>query len=131
MEMIDMDEQNNGYHVLVVDDEYCVRDILSYAIEEAGFHVITAENGLDALSKYDAKNTKLVFSDGMMPQMDGLELYKNLKKINPNIEFYLVTGMFENAKVQELNQNGVKIISKPFIAGDLVNIVRSSFEKQP
>jgi CheY-like chemotaxis protein len=71
--------------ILVVDDERFIVRLLQVELERAGFEVVSAEDGKDALVKVDAENPDLVFLDVMMPYwetMDGFAVLKNLR-MNP------------------------------------------------
>ena len=59
--------------ILVVDDEYLIADILSFALEDEGFMVVTACNGRKGLEVLDRERPALIITDFMMPVMDGLE----------------------------------------------------------
>ncbi|MBA1195806.1 response regulator [Pseudomonas plecoglossicida] len=59
--------------ILVVDDEYLIADILSFALEDEGFTVVTASNGRKGLEALDQERPALIITDFMMPAMDGLE----------------------------------------------------------
>jgi CheY-like chemotaxis protein len=59
--------------ILVVDDEYLIADILSFALEDEGFMVVTASNGQKGLEVLDRERPALIITDFMMPVMDGLE----------------------------------------------------------
>lgn len=59
--------------ILVVDDEYLIADILSFALEDEGFMVVTASNGQKGLEVFDRERPDLIITDFMMPVMDGQE----------------------------------------------------------
>jgi len=64
--------------ILVVDDCDTTRKLLSYIIKERGYRIITASNGIEALEILAANQIDLVLTDLNMPQMDGLELSRNI-----------------------------------------------------
>lgn len=66
--------------ILVVDDEYLIADILSYALEDVGFMVETASNGQKALDFLKEKRVELVITDYMMPQLNGEELARRIRE---------------------------------------------------
>ena len=65
--------------ILVVDDEYLIADILSYALQDAGYEVETAANGAKALVELEKGRFDLVITDYMMPIMNGEELAKAIR----------------------------------------------------
>ncbi len=74
-----MDETSSRSAILVVDDCRMTRRLLSMYLRGAGFDVIVAENGLEALEKLGREPCALVITDLNMPQMDGIELTRSLK----------------------------------------------------
>jgi len=81
-----------GEKVLIVDDEAELRELLKDTLEEAGFEVLTAENGAVALEVVNKTNVHIIFSDLQMPVMDGLDLCRQIKKIRPVSLIYAMTG---------------------------------------
>ncbi|RQD63082.1 MAG: response regulator [Desulfonatronovibrio sp. MSAO_Bac4] len=68
-------------HILVVDDSKTVRNLIAFIIKKEGFHVTTAEDGLDALEKlYSIAGIDMIISDVNMPRMDGFTFIKNLRE---------------------------------------------------
>ena len=65
--------------VLIVDDCGTTRKLLSYMIREKGYVTVTADNGIDALEKLATNPVDLVLTDLNMPQMDGIELARNIR----------------------------------------------------
>lgn len=69
--------------ILAVDDSVSMRQLVSFTLSEAGFDVIEAVDGEDALAKAKATPTDLVLTDVNMPKMDGIELIRNLRQLGP------------------------------------------------
>ena len=65
--------------VLVVDDESSIVTLLKYNLEEAGFEVITASDGLEGLNRAVEENPDVIVLDWMLPHMDGMEVCKELR----------------------------------------------------
>ncbi|XPV74943.1 MAG: response regulator [Desulfovibrio sp.] len=69
--------------VLVVDDSKTVRNLVAFIMKREGFHVVTAEDGMDALEKLrEVDNYDLIVSDVNMPRMDGLAFIKSLREMD-------------------------------------------------
>jgi len=82
--------------ILVVDDDPFVLEMLTILLEEEGHTVDKAENGREALAKYSgATGTALIISDMNMPEMDGLELTREIRKVNPHIPIIILTASGE------------------------------------
>ena len=67
---------------LIVDDSFTMRNMVSMSLKEEGFEVDTAEDGVDALKVVEGKNYDVIITDINMPNMDGLELISELRKID-------------------------------------------------
>ena len=90
-------------NVMVVDDSFTTRKMLSFLLKGEGFNVVSAENGIDALEKLPFSNIDIIITDLNMPQMDGLELVNSLKK-NPgymDIPVIMLTTESEDSDKQK------------------------------
>lgn len=70
-----------GKTILIVDDSASLRQVVSIALRGAGYDVLEAQHGQDALGKLDGKKINLIISDVNMPVMDGITLVKEVKKL--------------------------------------------------
>jgi len=80
------------FNVLVVDDDKNTRLFLKAVLEDAGYKVITAENGIDALNEMDKSHIDLVVLDIMMPKMDGYEFTKTLRENNNSLPILMISA---------------------------------------
>lgn len=80
------------FKILVVDDDKHTRMLFKAVLESAGYTVMTAENGMDALEKMEQEHTDLIVLDIMMPDMDGYEFTKLLRENDNNIPILMVTA---------------------------------------
>jgi DNA-binding NtrC family response regulator len=85
-------------HILVVDDEPDVRDVLSQALAIKGYRVTSAEAGHEALRVVKADPPQLMISDLQMEDSDGLELIEQIKTTHPDLPVILLTGMIFDAE---------------------------------
>lgn len=103
--------------VMVVDDSSSVRQVVSIALKGAGYDVIEASDGKDALGKLNGQKIHLMISDVNMPNMDGITLVKEVKKL-ANYRFtpiIMLTTESQEAKKQEGQAAGAKAwVVKPF-----------------
>lgn len=102
--------------VLVVDDAAFMRMMLSDHLTKAGFEVVgQAENGLVAITKFKELRPDLVTMDITMPEMDGIQAVKEIRKIDPSARIVMCSAMGQQHMVMEAIQAGAKdFIVKPF-----------------
>jgi len=114
--------------VLVVDDEFSIRDITKRTLEAFGYRVITANNGAEAVELYatQASQIAVVLTDMMMPVMDGAATIPLLKRINPSAKIIVVSGL-ETAK--EVRAAVSDFLPKPYSAKTLVQLVRDVLDR--
>ncbi len=107
--------------VLVVDDEDAVRDFTASALEELGYHVLQASNALSALELLKAReDIVLLFTDVVMPDIDGRKLADQAKAMRPDLKILFTTGYTRNAVVHNgVLDKGVHLIGKPFTLDEL------------
>lgn len=103
--------------VLVVDDSSSVRQVVGIALKSAGYDVIEASDGRDALGKLNGQKVHLIISDVNMPNMDGITFVKEVKKL-PNYKFtpiIMLTTESQESKKMEGQAAGAKAwVVKPF-----------------
>ena len=108
--------------VLVVDDEPDIRETLAEILEHDGYQVDIASGGRDALERIAASDYDAILSDIRMPEMNGMELYRRLQGISPDLagRFIVVTGDDLSGSVRAfLDATGVPFIEKPFGPADV------------
>ncbi len=113
-------------HILVVDDEARIREVVQYALEREGFRVSTVEDGaaaLDALARKDPFD--LVVLDVMLPGVDGLELCRRVRATSKVPILFLSARSDEIDRVLGLELGGDDYLTKPFSPRELVARVRA------
>lgn len=112
--------------ILVVDDAAFMRMMVKDILVKNGFQVLgEAENGAKAIEKYKELSPDLVIMDITMPEVDGIQAVKEIKKINPNAKIVMCSAMGQQAMVIEAIQAGARdFIVKPFQADRVVEAVR-------
>jgi two-component system chemotaxis response regulator CheY len=112
--------------LLVVDDSLSMRQTLAIALRGAGYDVVEAVDGKDALGKLDGRKFNLIISDVNMPNMDGISFVKAAKAL-PNYRFtpiIMLTTESDATKVQAGKDAGVKAwMVKPFQPPALLDAV--------
>ena len=116
--------------ILAVDDEKHIVRLIQVNLERAGYEVITASDGKEALDKVASEQPNLVVLDVMMPVMDGFETLRSLKA-NPatrDIPVIMLTAKAQDADVFRGWQSGVDCyLTKPFNPMELLSFVKRIF----
>jgi DNA-binding NtrC family response regulator len=115
--------------ILIVDDETVVRDSLGKWFEEEGYEVETAASAREALLKLPRERWDLALLDIKMPGMDGLELQRKIREVDPEILVVIMTGYASvETAVQALKDGAYDYITKPFDPDDLAHVIRKALE---
>lgn len=113
--------------ILTVDDSTSVRQMVSFTLKEAGYDVIEACDGKDAINKLGSKSVNLIITDLNMPNMDGIELIKKVR-LMPALKFVpivMLTTESQAEKKMEGKQAGATgWIVKPFKQEQLLAVVK-------
>jgi CheY-like chemotaxis protein len=116
--------------ILVIDDEGSQRDIMQRFIPKLGYDVKTADSSESALEILKSEYFPLIITDLSMPGMDGLELCRRIKKINPDIIIYALSGYIASFNEQKLEACGFDgYLSKPSNSHTLKQAIDGAFEK--
>lgn len=101
--------------ILVVEDDANARALLSQILEPAGFDVVEAENGLEALKRLQERPAHLILTDRDMPQMDGMGLLKKLREQQSAVPVLMISAYGEEALWSQAIGLGAKdYLLKPF-----------------
>ncbi len=117
----------NSISLLIVDDEESVRDSLYNWFIEDGFHVACAENAKEALMVLESGSFDIILADIKMPGMDGLEMHRRIKLLNPEAIVIIMTAFASvETAVQALKDGAYDYITKPFDPDDLSHLIRNA-----
>ena len=113
--------------ILAVDDSASIRSMVSFTLKNAGYDVVEAVDGVDALGKAKAKTMHLVLTDQNMPNMDGLTLVRSLRQL-PNYRaspiLILTTESNPEMKAKGKAAGATGWLVKPFDPQRLIDVVR-------
>ena len=114
-------------NLLVVDDELIVRDSLEKWFREEGYDVTVAESAQDALTKMGAKRFDLALVDIKMPGIDGVELQRRMREIDPEMLVIIMTGYASvETAIAALKNGAYDYVSKPFDPDDIAHSVHNA-----
>jgi CheY-like chemotaxis protein len=108
--------------VLVVEDEPLIAQMLRDVLEAYGYEVEVAANGRLALDKIEVQTYDLIMSDLRMPELDGVGLYREIKRRKPELlsRLLFVSGTTDEPEYQRfLAESAVPVLAKPFVLADL------------
>lgn len=117
--------------VLVVDDEDFVTQLAARVLADAGYQVVTAKNGFQALDIYRQLTDRisLVILDFTMPVMDGADVFAELQKINPQVAVVLSSGFAEQEPLRAMLARGLRgFIPKPYTQQKLLSQIRQTLD---
>jgi len=125
--------QNAGSgRILVVDDEELVRHFIMRALKALGFEVVGAANGIDAEALFDEQDFDLVILDLVMPQRNGLDTYRALAAIRPDVRVVMASGYTRDHTAQDaLSEGVIGFLNKPFQIAELADVVERALEANP
>jgi len=122
---------NQGVSILVVDDEFSVRDSLYNWFKTEGYRVDTAENGMEALKKLQESLWDIVLVDIKMPKMDGMELQRHIKKIDNSIIVIVITAYATvDTAVEAMKEGAFDYLSKPVDPDKLSILIRNAVNQR-
>jgi two-component system chemotaxis response regulator CheY len=111
--------------ILVVEDDAEVRSLIITMLKSAGHQVTHASNGIDGIKKYQSEEIDLVITDIMMPEKDGIETIRELKKCNQDVKIVAITGYrgrFNRLPAAEF-LGAQETLLKPFTKSDLITTI--------
>ncbi len=117
--------------ILLVDDEPMIRSLGQKVLQQYGYHVLLAEDGLQAVEIYPraARRIDLVILDLTMPRLSGYDTFRQLLQIDPDVRVLLASGYSaEDIPIAE-HRRLLGFIGKPYRPADLVRMVRSVLDK--
>ncbi len=115
--------------ILVIDDEDIVRTSCSRALAPSDFDVKLAKNGLEGLKIMGEDKIDVVLTDLKMPDMDGIEVLRKIKKEWPEVEVIIITGyQTVDTAVKSIKLGAFDYIEKPFTPDALINAVSKALD---
>jgi len=121
--------------VLIVDDEQDMCWALGHIFRKAGYRAAMATTGREALERVEQRAFPLTILDAKLPDIEGLELATEIRKISPATRILIVSGYFyqDDAEIQQAIKGGLisGFIAKPFVHEDILNQVAQVMARTP
>ncbi len=116
--------------ILVVDDDKALADDIVEFLTKLGYEPFPAYNGREGLIKFEQEDFQVVITDLQMPEMDGMELLEEMRKLDSDINIIVLTGFgtIESA-VQAIKGGAYDYISKPLKFDEIELVVNRAMEK--
>jgi DNA-binding response OmpR family regulator len=119
------------FHILLMEDEVSMANGLKMVLQEEGYDVDLAMTGQSALDKFDRKSFDLLLADLRLPDIDGMEVIKQVKEKRPETEAIIITGYPSVSSAVESVKIGVyDYLRKPFTEDELMEAVGGALKKR-
>jgi DNA-binding response OmpR family regulator len=120
---------NGSTRILLVDDEKSIQTLLSYPLRKDGYHVTSAQDGREALQRFDEARFDLVILDLMLPKLDGVEVCRELRSRSQVPIIMLTAKGSETDKVAGLEVGADDYITKPFSMREFRSRVKAALRR--
>ncbi len=116
--------------ILVVDDDHDICLLLDRFLTKNGFEITIAHSGNQAKELFNANSFDLIMSDYRLGDMDGLELLQEVKKVNPNIAFIIITGYSDiKTAVKVIKLGAFDYVTKPLLPDEILATIRKAINQ--
>jgi len=128
------EEEHSKKKILVVEDEFGLQEIFRDIFKMEGYEVRVAVDGIDGFDAYKQFQPDLVFTDVVMPKLNGLDLIRKIREIDPDIKVVYISGFFGIRRLkQELDKDitkyGYPTLAKPFKTSGMLELVKDYLKK--
>lgn len=111
--------------ILIVEDDQDLREALAAALCDEGYQVLSAQDADAAIASVKAHKVNIVFVDICLPDMNGVEVYKAIKKIQPAATTVMMTGFFAQDLVNAaISAGAYDVLYKPFTMNDILKMIK-------
>jgi two-component system phosphate regulon response regulator PhoB len=125
--------KEGNYHIIAVDDEFDVRELLRYNLTRAGYYVSTFPDAASALKGARELKPDLILTDWLMPGMDGLEFCRTIKQIPEikKIPVIMITCKGDDSDISKAARCGITdYFVKPFLIRELVERIEGILDQK-
>lgn len=123
---------NDEPTILVVDDNEDLLDTFAMILKRRGYCVETADNGVSAVDKFREQDYDVTLMDIVMPEMNGVDAFREIKKLQPEAPIILMTAYSDEELIQKAKDEGIhRIINKPIRIDRLIKLINDAATSQP
>jgi CheY-like chemotaxis protein len=123
-------DKSRKSRVLLVDDEKSIRQLFHAALTSAGYEVLDAVNGQQAMDMLESFGPDLVITDLVMPEKEGIEIIRELRDKHPQIKIIAMSGAFDGAFLKVAKALGAHAtVLKPILYDDLIALVNRMLDR--
>lgn len=117
--------------IMIIDDEVLLVKLLKDILNQFDVEVVTETESLKAVSKYQTLEADIVMLDVVMPEKNGIEIYEELKKINPNQKIIFMSGYSEDSRLDKIlaTDSNTQFIAKPYQINEVIDKVSKLLAK--
>ena len=122
-----------GETILVADDEDTIRFMIKRLLTKAGYTILLAENGVEAVNLYRQHRDEisLIILDMIMPEMNGEKAYELISGINPDVKVLLSSGYSQNGQANAILKKGIKgFLQKPYDLNQILHQIRNVLDEK-
>ena len=117
-------EDKRQITILIVEDDQDLRESLAAALRDEGYHMLSAQDADEAIASVKAHKVNIVFMDICLPDMNGVKVYKAIKKIQPAATTVMMTGFFVQDLVDAaISAGAYDVLYKPFTMDDILKVI--------
>ncbi len=118
--------------ILIVDDEVGMCETLLDILEDIGYQTAIAVDGYEAIEKVKERTFDAIFTDVKMPGMDGIDTFKEIRKIHPEAVVVMMTAYAVDDRLREAMRAGAySVIHKPLDIGKMIGLIQGMQEDRP
>jgi two-component system cell cycle sensor histidine kinase/response regulator CckA len=127
---MNLPEPSSPVTILAVDDDRAVLNLLEQALAAAGYRVLVATGGWEAIREFEASGgVELLLTDVIMPDLTGPVLAERLRSKKPDLRVLFISGFHDADLVQRfVTRKGFTLLPKPFTVAALLRVVREALE---
>ena len=121
--------KKSDFKILIAEDDEIVRDVMARFLQDEGYAIIAANDGVSAINLLRVEDIRLVLTDLRMPGADGMEVLRTAIQINPKAAVVILTayGTLDTA-LEAMKEGAYDYVVKPFVMQQLLLVVRNAYQ---